>query len=116
MSTPKDKTSPGPYVAHSHGGCFYIFGPKGAMIADDGADEVDGALARIRGVGRGATAEEQEANAHLFAASWQMRAALREADKALSLLALGRPLYCGPHAVLLIVREALAAAEPKPEA
>jgi hypothetical protein len=46
--------TPGPWTAHTHGGCFYVFAPGSAMVADDGGDDEAGCVARMRGVGRGA--------------------------------------------------------------
>jgi hypothetical protein len=44
---------------------IYIWGPDQAMVADIPGDE-DTYLVRMRGVGRGATEEEQRANAALI--------------------------------------------------
>ena len=72
------KYTPGPWEFDSHGGCFYVLGPKGEMIADGDTDE--GYITRMRGVGRGATEEEQGANARLIAASPDLLAELQEAN------------------------------------
>jgi hypothetical protein len=66
------KHTPGPWTLEEHGGAFYIFGPDMAMIADN--DDEGGfvpreVVARVRGVGRGATVEEQQANGKLLAAA-----------------------------------------------
>lgn len=53
--------TPGPWTFDEHGGTFYVFGPDGGMVAD--GDDAEPWIARIRGVGRGATVEEQRANA-----------------------------------------------------
>lgn len=61
------KPTPGPWTADTHGGAFYIFGPDMAMVADGAPDEIG--IARMRGVGRGASDEEQQANTILIATS-----------------------------------------------
>lgn len=61
----------GPWVAHAFGGTFYVFAGGGeAMVADShpGLDDPPH-IARIRGVGRGASEAEQKANAALIAAA-----------------------------------------------
>lgn len=67
MTTPKH--TPGPWHAECYEDAFYVFTAEGGMVADDGGlDEVP-VLARMRGVGRGATYEEMQANAELMAAA-----------------------------------------------
>lgn len=56
-----DERTPSPWTFDEHGGTFYVFGPGQAMVADGNLD--DDYLARIRGVGRRASVEEQRANA-----------------------------------------------------
>jgi hypothetical protein len=75
------KHAPGPWIYDSHGGCFYVWGKGHAMVAD--GDTEEGYITRMRGVGRGATVEEQEANARLIAAAPDL---LREAQQALAFL------------------------------
>lgn len=71
------KPTEGPYTYDEHGGTFYVWGRGHAMVADGDTDE--GYVARMRGVGRGATVEEQRANAALLAASWDLREAAKHA-------------------------------------
>lgn len=71
----EDRTTGGDWEAHVYGGCFYVISREGGMVADDGADEV--VVARLRGVERGVTLVEMEANAYVLAASRRMRDALR---------------------------------------
>lgn len=59
-----DKATPGPWKAHEHGGDWYVFAGN-AMVADGAIDEPW--IARMRGIGRGATEAEQRANALLIA-------------------------------------------------
>lgn len=75
MSAPH---TPGPWVWDEHGGTWYVFGPNSAMVADSN-EELP--LARVRGVGRGATSDEQRANARLIAAAPRLLAALCELDR-----------------------------------
>jgi hypothetical protein len=102
--------TPGPWQAHVHGGCWYVFAGS-AMVADDGADETP-CVARMRGVGRGATEEEQEANAHLIAA------APRLLEQLGNLVGLAK--YAGPRlgqyeAALADAQAAIDAAQPPPD-
>lgn len=57
--------TPGPWTAHECAGTFYVFADGQWMVADGETEEAW--ITRIRGVGRGATAEEQRANAELIA-------------------------------------------------
>lgn len=65
----------GPWTYDFHGGAFYVFGPQMEMVAD-GDSESEG-ITRIRGVGRGADDNEQEANARLIAAAPELYAVLK---------------------------------------
>lgn len=56
--------TPTPWTFDEHGGTFYVWGPGQAMVTDGDVDE--GYVARMRGVGRGATVEEQRANAEFI--------------------------------------------------
>lgn len=66
--------TPGPWNFDEHGGTFYVWGPRQSMVADGYTDE--GYITRMRGVGRGATVEEQRANARLIAAAPDLYEAL----------------------------------------
>lgn len=75
-----NKFTRGPWTFDEHGGTWYVWGPHGAMVADGADDEP---VARMRGVGRGATPGEQRANARLIAHAPELLAtleALLEAD------------------------------------
>lgn len=86
-----DKATPRPW--HSDEPYFiYIWGPGQKMVADLGSGE-EAYLARIRGVGRGATQEEQQANARLivsavnaYEAHQRAAEALRALDRRIKLL------------------------------
>lgn len=68
----REKATKGKWSADTHGGCFYIFGPDSAMVADsenEGGFVPPEVVARMRGVGRGATDEEMEATASFIAAA-----------------------------------------------
>lgn len=72
--------TPGPWRADVHGDTFYVWGTErhmDPMVADSGDEALT--IARIRGVGRGATEAEMKANARLIAASPLMYEALKEA-------------------------------------
>jgi hypothetical protein len=63
-------------------GMLYVWSGPMSMVADLGiAEDNEPYLARMRGVGRGATVEEQRANGYLMAASPTLREA---ADVALA--------------------------------
>lgn len=62
------KHTPGPWTRDEHFP-IYVWGPNHAMVADLPHRDEDAYLARMRGVGRGATREEQEANCSLIAAA-----------------------------------------------
>lgn len=63
-----ERHTKGPWTYSFHGGAFYVYGAAGGMVACDPlSDAPDGAIGMVRGVGRGATLEEQEANAALMA-------------------------------------------------
>ena len=64
------KSTPGPWIYDIHEGSFYIYShtKDGLNMVADG-DPDDEGIARIRGTGRGASAEEQEANARLIGAA-----------------------------------------------
>jgi len=75
------KHTPGPW---EFDGSIYIFAraskdQDGLMVADtfNAEDDDEAILARIRGVGRGATREEQCANGRLISAAPTMKAALQ---------------------------------------
>jgi hypothetical protein len=74
MSDNKPKHTPGPWRSDG----IYVWAPGGKMVADFPLDfeDDDGYLARIRGVGRRATVEEQRANAELMAAAPDMLSTL----------------------------------------
>lgn len=58
----------GPWIYDIHEGSFYIFaGADMDMVADGDPDDIG--IARMRDIGRGASTEEQNANAALIAAS-----------------------------------------------
>lgn len=60
--------TPGPWTAHECAGTFYVFAADGQWMVADGETE-EAWLTRIRGVGRGATEDEQRANAELIASA-----------------------------------------------
>ena len=68
--------TPGPWTYDEQGGTYYVFGPHAAMVADS-QDGDEQPLVRIRGVGRGASIEEQRYNARLIAAAPQIAEALQ---------------------------------------
>jgi hypothetical protein len=61
------KHTSGPWIYGIHDGSFYIFCSDDGMVADGHSDDIG--IARMRGVGRGASPAEQEANAQLIAAA-----------------------------------------------
>jgi len=69
------KHTPGPWTCDAQHGTFYVFGHHSAMVADS-QDGEESHLARIRGVGRNASMEEQEANARLIASAPDLADAL----------------------------------------
>jgi hypothetical protein len=84
------------------------------MVADDGGDDEAGCVARMRGVGRGATVEEQEANAHLIAAAPLLRDACALVARCLDYGPDENPLLVAVDRkrAEVLVRAALAAAVP----
>lgn len=58
----------GPWIYDIHEHSFYIFTKADMEMVADG-DPDQGGIARMRGTGRGADADEQEANARLIAAA-----------------------------------------------
>ena len=69
------KHTKGPWSYSFCGGAFYIYGANGGMVACDPlSDAPDGSVGMVRGVGRGASLEEQEANAALMARAPEMAA------------------------------------------
>lgn len=76
MNETKPKHTPEPWIFDIHEGTFYIFTrDEMEMVADGDPDKPS--IARMRGVGRGASTEEQEANAALIAASPDLLAACK---------------------------------------
>jgi hypothetical protein len=68
--------TPGPWIYDIHDGTFYIFTKADLEMVADGDPDKPG-IGRMRGVGRGASSEEQEANARLIAAAPDMLAACK---------------------------------------
>lgn len=56
---------------------IYVWAADSKMVADLPFEPEETFIARMRGVGRGATPAEQKANAHLIAAAPDLLAALR---------------------------------------
>src|SRR3990167_3757156 len=75
MTKAEPQFTKGEWRHDSHGGTFYVVTDAGNMVAD--GDTEEGYLARIRGVGRGASQEEMEANARVLAASKNLYFACR---------------------------------------
>lgn len=89
-----DKATPRPW--HSDEPYFiYIWGPGQKMVADLGSGE-EAYLARIRGVGRGATQEEQQANARLIVSAVNAYEAHQRAAEALRAM-IDNSLCAVPH-------------------
>ena len=69
------KHTKGPWSYSFCGGAFYIYGANNGMVACNPlGDAPDGAIGMVRGVGRGASLEEQEANAALMARAPELEA------------------------------------------
>ena len=72
----EQKHTPGPWRRDKEYP-IYVWGPNHAMVADLPTLDEDAYLARMRGVGRGATREEQDANCTLITAAPDLLAALK---------------------------------------
>lgn len=69
--------TPGPWIYDIHEHSFYIFAKADMGMVADGDPDAPG-IARMRGMGRGADAEEQEANARLIATAPDLLEACEE--------------------------------------
>jgi hypothetical protein len=70
--------TPGEWRADVYGGDWWVWANGSDMVADYSSDFAPvGTVARLRGVGRGATDAEMAANARLMAASPKLLEALR---------------------------------------
>lgn len=75
--------TPGPWVADPHY-YIYVWAADSKMVADLPIAEDEGThIARMRGVGRGATPDEQKANAKLIAAAPDLLLVLKRAKELL---------------------------------
>jgi len=102
-----------PWKYSEHGGTFYIWGPGQAMVADGEMEEAY--LARIRGVGRKATREEQEANAEFIVRAVNNHDELLAAANAL-VIPFDGAMWAGPPATLVAALDRLRLAIAKAEA
>jgi len=77
----EQKHTPGPWHRDENYP-IYVWGPDHKMVADLPSGDKEAYLARMRGVGRGATREEQDANCTLIAAAPDLLVALKALVKA----------------------------------